>query len=183
MADPFTWAAIIGGIGIGATALGAMTQAAGHEFQGEAQSNQFKYQGQVARINQDIAKQNADYARKIGEVEAQQGGLRARYNIGQTRAAKAAGNLDIGFGSAADVIASMKTVARHDQAIVRSNAARRAYSHEVEAFTESAKGKLYDASAVNAKTAGHIGATGSILGGISSVSSKWMQGSSIGMWG
>jgi hypothetical protein len=35
----------------------------------------------------------------------------------------------------------------------------------------------------NARTSGMIGAASSILGGASSVSSEWLRGQSLGLWG
>jgi hypothetical protein len=183
--DPFSLGltAVMGAVSMGASVLGAMTQAAGANFQAQAQANEARYKAQIANINSTIAKQNADYERRAGEVVAQKAGLTAAHNIGQTRAIWGSRNLDIAYGSPAQVITSMQDVARQDQSLIRSNALRKAYGHEVEAFQETSKGRLLSASAENALTAGRLGVASSILGGISSVSSKWLQGNQVGMWG
>lgn len=184
MADPFSIGAlIIGGIGLGSSALGAVTQAEGAKFTAEAQANQANYKAQVAKINERISKQNADYARYSGELEAQKSGLASRYQQGQITVAQGASNLDLAFGSPQQVRDSAKMVARHDQTMIRSNAARKAYAHELEGMSASQEGKLYSAAATNARIAGDLGYTSSILGGISSVSSKWLQGQQVGLWG
>ena len=70
-----------------------------------------------------------------------------------------------------------------DQGIVHTNAARGAYGYEVESAKFDAEAGADRAAASNAEESGMIGAMTSLLSGASSVSSKWMQGSSMGLWG
>lgn len=168
------------GAGIASSIGSAVVGAQAAQYQGEAQAQQANYQARVAQINADIAKKNAAYQLQVGEVEAQQSGLRSRYAQGLTRAMQGRAGLDIGYGTTAAVGASQRMVGRHEQQIIRSNAAQRAYGHEVAAFQETAKGELYRASAQNARAAAEFGVATSYLGGISSVSSKWMQGYQVG---
>lgn len=172
MADPVSAMAVGGMV---STAAGGILGAFGAQEQGEAQSKMYQYQAGVARINQKIAEQNADYARAAGEVEAQKSGMETRARVGQIRAAQGASNLDVNTGSAAAVRASQQAVGQEDEAIIRANAARKAYGYEVEATQDKAQVGLDTMAASQSKTAGDIGAMASILGEASSVSSKWMQ--------
>lgn len=194
MADPTT---IISGIGLGISALGALTGAFGAVTGGEAQGQQFEaqarqatYQRGVALMNQRIAKQNADYSRSVGEVEAQTEGMKTRAVVGATKAHQAASGIDLETGSAADVRESESAIGAENVAVIRSNAARQAYGYEVEASKDVAQAGLFEAAAEDstraagsARTAGTIGAVSSILGGASSVSSRWLQGNQVGLWG
>lgn len=151
--------------------------------EGKAGQQMYQYQAAVAQMNQQVAKQNADYARASGEVEAQQRGMKTRSQLGSARAAQGASGLDVNKGTHVKVRESIADVGHHDVEIVRNNAARKAYGYEVEAANATAQGKLYEAAGVNAKRAGDVKAFSSILGAASSVASKWMGASSSGMFG
>lgn len=180
MADPFT---IMAAVGMGAAAVGGVVGAVGAESKGAAQSAQYQYQAGIAQMNETIAKQNADYEFKAGEVSAQQSGMKSRAELGQAKAVQSASGLDVNSGSPADVRKSMIEVGQENQAVIRSNAARKAYGYATEAAGQEAQSNLYGMAASNSKTAAHIEALGSIIGGVSSVSTKWSAGGSAGLFG
>jgi hypothetical protein len=165
--------AVLAGIGMGASALGGIVGAVGSEYSGQAQANMYNYQAGVARVNATIAQQDAKYALAGGEVQAQQAGMRTGQEIGATRAGFGAGN--ISGGSASKVIASEIEVGEQNQGIIRANAAKRAYGFQVQGAEDVAQAGAFDVAAQTSKTAGGINAVSSILGGIGSVSSKWLQ--------
>ena len=160
--------------GMAAQVARSIIGAMGSAYQGQAQANMYTYQAGVAQLNTTIEKQNADYARASGEVEAQQSGMKTRFQVGSERAAQGGSGLDVNTGSPLAVRESTQEVGAEDTAIVRSNAARRAYGYEVEAAQSTAQAGLDLMSATTAKTAGNIGAVSSLLGGAGSVASKWM---------
>ena len=163
------------------TALQGVTQAVGSIFGGMANQGMYNYQAQVAQMNAQIAKQNAAYEGALGEVQAQQQGMKTRAVISQTRATQGASGLDVNTGSSASVRSSELQLGQYDQAIIRSNAARRAYGFEVEAAGDIAQAGAYRAAGANSMTAGLLGAFTSILGAGGSFSSKWQQGKTSGM--
>lgn len=167
MADPITIAAL------GATAGGAIMGAVGSAAKGQSEAQMYNYQAGVARVNAQIAKQDANYTLEAGGVQGQQAGMRERATIGATRAGFGASN--VGGTSKNAVISSEIEVGQQNQGIIAANAAKRAYGYEVGAAGDTATAGALDFSASNAKTAGDIGAVSSILGGVSSVSSKWLQ--------
>ena len=101
--------------------------------------------------------------------------MRTRAQIGATRAAMAAGNLDINRGSAQAVQQSETAIGQQNQAIIRADAAKKAYGFEVESAQDAAQSQIDQYSAATSLTAGKIGAVSSVLGGVAGVSSKWMQ--------
>lgn len=173
----------IGEIALASTLLSGAASAAGAAYSGAASSAAYQYQAGVAQMNSQIAKQNAAYETALGEQQAQMSGMKSRSLISQTRAMQGAGGLDVQSGSNAQVRDSAAQLAQYDQAVIRNNAARRAYGAEVEATQFDAQAALDRMSASTSLTAGYLGAASSILGAGSSFATKWMWGRERGMFG
>jgi hypothetical protein len=179
MASPST----VGTIGLGSTAAGGVLSAFGNVFSGMSQNKMYKYQAQVARINSQIDLQNADYARNKGEIDSVQYGMKAAQRRGQITAAQGASGLDVHGGSATDVRASQQKVSQMDMNQIRSNAAKTAYDFTVQSVNDLNQAGLYDKAAKNSVTSGILNGLGSIIGTAGSVSSKWLQGRQMGLFG
>lgn len=235
MADPASMAIM----GMGASALGGVVGAAGAAtnsaaqqlniqgqiiqtmgqafgFQVQAQqygyqANIATYQAAVADMNKQIATSNANYARDTGEVEAQQSGMKSRYDLGVMIANQASSGVSVSGGSATRVRESMIDIGYHDQATIRSSAAMTAYGYDVEAVQYGAQADVQRYTATMnqaqaadaiqaagiteqalpleekaiglAQTSGAINEISSLVGGAGSVSSKWMQASNAGIPG
>lgn len=147
-----------------------------------AQAGEYQYKSAVAKINQQIAKQNADYERHSGEVKAQQRGMQTRANIGSVRAKQGASGLDVNKGSTVKVRESIADIGAQDVGIIRSNAARRAYAYETEAANLEAQGTIYDAAAKNTLKAGKISQWQSLISGASNIAGKFQAGAQSGLW-
>lgn len=171
MADPVTLAtiAIVGSAASSAVAAG------GAIYSGYAQSSMYKYQAGVANVNAKIAKQNAEYSRSIGEFKAEQSGMKTRQQMGKIITTEGASGFRVGEGSSKDIQESVGMLGRSEQDVIRSDAARAAYGHEVEALNFEAQSGLYSMAAKKSVVEGYLGAGESILGGASSTSSKWLQ--------
>ena len=173
----------MGGVGIGSSiasaGLGAYSALAG----GESKSKAFEYQAGVAQINAKIAEDNANYAIRTGDAQALRAGMGQRFRMGQITSRQAASGIDINTGSAVAVREGQGMVDRMDQSQIRENAARKAYGHMVEAEGHKQSSAIAKSSAADAEWAGKIGAATSILGGVTSVSSKWSQANQSGMFG
>jgi hypothetical protein len=163
------------------TAASAAVSAYGAISKGSADAQQAQYQAGVAQINAQIAKQNADYAVASGEVEAKRSDMASRFKQGETVAQQGAGGLAVGSGSNARGVQSEKEVGVQDAALIRSNAAKRAYGYEVGAAQDTSQAAMFQTAASNDKTSGYISAAGSLLSSGGSVASKWMQASQAGM--
>lgn len=171
MADPFTLAAV----GMGAAAIGGGVSAYGSFKSGQSSEAMYNYQSGVAKINQQLKKQDAEYARDVGEVEAQQAGMRTRGAVGSTRAAQGARGIDVNTGSAADIRKSQIDLGQQDERIIRSNAARRAYGFEVEGMNQGVQANIYGMAAKDAGSAGAIKGAGTLISTAGTVASKWYQ--------
>lgn len=171
MADPVTLATIA----IAGNALGSVVGAAGSIYGGFAKSSMYNYQAGVASVNAKIARQNAEYSRQVGEFKSEQSGMKTRQQLGKVVAQQGASGFRVGEGSAGDVKESVSMLGRSEQDVIRSDAARAAYGHEVEALNFEAQSNVYKMAGKAAKVEGFFGAGESILGGASSTSSKWLQ--------
>jgi len=179
MADPIT---ITAGIGLAASAGGSILGAIGSAQKGQAEANMYQYQAGVAKVNEQIATQNAEWERAAGEVEAQQIGLKGRAEVGGARAQQGGSGFDVNSGSNLLVRESMKNITSENEAVSRANTAKRVYGYQVQGVQEEAQSNLDLMAAQQSKTAGTIGAYSSILGGISNVSSKWTTGVKQGIY-
>lgn len=178
MADPATLALVSLGASGASSSLGFF----GALSEGKAKSNMYSYQAGVAQMNEKIALENRDYALYAGEKEAVRYGMKASQRAGAIRAGQGASGVRVDTGSAADVAESDAKIASMDLATIRQNAARTAYGYSVEATNERAKSGLYSMAASEAKRGGKMKAVASLISGVSSVSSKWMQGNQAGLF-
>lgn len=176
MADPITLISLAATIGSGALS------AAGAAKSGEAQSQSYKYQSGIAKLNQQLAANNAQYAMQVGDQQNQRFGLGAAAQMGQIKAAQGSSGLDLNSGSAAQVRASQTSLNRLDSSVIRQNAARTAYNYEMQGATDQAQSIMDTSAASNSLTAGYLGAGASVLGSASSVSNIWLRGQMVGMW-
>ena len=168
MADPVT-------LTLAAMAVGTVVKAGGELYKGFADAASYKYQSGVAAVNQKIALQNAEFSRAVGESKAESSGIKTAQQVGQTKATQGASGFRAEEGSGGKVVESEQMIGAAEQDTIRSNAARAAYGHEVEAINFGAQSKLYSMASTNSKISGTINATSSFLGGASSTSDKWMQ--------
>lgn len=166
-----------------ATAGGGILSAFGSIASGFANRDMYNYQAALAKLNQQIDKQDAELAMQEGEQQNMQFGLKAGQRLGQEKVALASSNFDLRSGSAQQVISSQQMLDRMDMQTIRSNAAKTAYNYETQATMAGAQADLYSRAGKNAFAAGFIGAGTSILGAASSVSSEWLQGQRVGLWG
>lgn len=169
--------------GIGATAGGGLLSAVGSIFSGISQKNMYDYQAQVSRINSQIDQQNSEYSLNQGEQQATITGLKGAQQFGAIRAAQGASNIDVNSGSTVNVQNSQKQITAMDLTTIRQNAAKTAYDWQVKSTSDLNQAGLYDKAGSNAETAGFLGAASSILGTVGSVSSKWLQASTAGIYG
>ena len=169
-------------LGQGLSGLGAGVQAWGDWFSGQAQSNMYKYQAGVALANAQIAKQDAIYATSIGEVEAQQSGMRTRAQVGATRVGYGAGNISTATGSAARVIRSETALGQANEATIRASAAKRAYGFNVAAAGDIATAGADQAAASNAVTASYFNIASTIIGGAGQVATQYSRAQQSGLY-
>lgn len=177
MADP----ASLTSLGTGASVGGGLLGGLGKIMGGQSQGSMYAYQSGMARINADIAKQNASYARYTGEVEAQRQGMKTRNEVGTAKVVQSGRGFDVNSGTAGDVRESIGDIGRQDQATIRANSARRAYAFDVEGIKQTTQSRVLGHAAESSRTAGLIEGFGSLLSTVGSVSSRWLQASTAGV--
>jgi len=189
-----------------------MADAFGLEVQAQQytyEANKNKYQAAVADMNKEISEANAVYAREVGEVEAQQAGMKARSELGEMTAAQGASGIDVNVGSAVKVRESMIEIGDYSQKIVRASAAKKAYGYDVEAMQYGAQADIYRYTATQNEAqaaeslkgaamtrqglglqqqamglvgkAEGINIMGSLVGAAGSVADKWSSATSSGL--
>lgn len=173
------------GVGMGAKAGGSILSAIGALNEGTAGAAAYTYKAGMAQINKSLALGNADYARKVGEFQATESGLKSRFQQGKILSGQSASGFDVNApGSSAESVRdSQQKIAQIDQGVIRANAARTAYGFDVEAAKDESESAMDLAAAKNVKSASYLTAATSILGGVSSVADKWSQASQYGLYG
>jgi len=179
MADPVT----LGTIGLASSGASGALRIFSSLMGGGAKADAYKYQSSMAWQNAAIAKQNQKYALDIGEQQAEKQGIAGAAQAGQVKAGQAASGVDVNTGSAKEVQTSQHLVSQMDLNTIREKAAKTAYDFSVQATNYENQAKGYSKAASNAKTEGVLGAVSSFIGTVGSVSSKWLQGNQLGMWG
>lgn len=173
----------IGTIGIGSSLAGGMMSAFGASDKAKSESQMYGYNAHVARLNAQIDKQNADYASNVGEDKAYVEGLKGAQTLGAIKVSQGASGLDVNSGSNKDVQTSQGIINKINTDTIRSNAAKTAYDYQVKAGQEKDQAAVYDKAGANATRAGMINVASSLVSTAGSVSSKWLQGQSAGLWG
>lgn len=148
----------------GAVQLGIAIAGAATSAQGQYQ--QAKVSARVAENNAIIANRQAEEAERVGEENAQAIRRRASQLTGQQRAAFSARGIDISEGTPADIIDQTDFFGQADAITARNNARKQAWGYR-------AQGANFAGQGAAATSSGYLSATGSLLGGASSVADKW----------
>jgi len=141
------------------------------------------YQAQVAKNNQQMAEQSAQYALAAGQQNAATTSLRGAAKVGAIKTQQGASGVDVNTGTAVDVQAGERQSAQLDTETVLNNAQRQAYGYRVQGVNYGAQAGLDIAQAgyagqqaSDATTAGFLKAGGSLLSGAQSYLGGWNKG-------
>lgn len=155
-------------------AIAAMSMAAvSGGMQAYSQHQTGKFNNAMAEQNAKIQTQAAEDAAGRGAIEANAAKQNASLMAGSQRAAMAAGGVDVGSGSALDLLSDTARGGELDALIARNNAARESYGLQVSAADSLARGRM-------ARQQGNMGAVSTILTTGANVYGMGQQG---GMWG
>lgn len=139
---------------------------------GEAEQRAAESQAHLTEYNAAVAELQAHDALERGEIEANKFRTRTRGLVGEQRAGIAAGNIDVGYGSAVDVQADAAFLGELDALTITTNAAREAWGFRVQASDLEQQAEIIRKEGVNALAAGkqrqsaqRIGAIGTVLAG------------------
>jgi hypothetical protein len=138
---------------------------------GEQQREVADSQADLADYNAAVATLQAEDAIARGAEDENRFRSGVRGIIGAQRAATAAGNVDVGFGSALDVQADAAFLGELDALTIRTNAAREAWGFKVEAEDLRRRGQIARKEGVFLEAAGrsrqsqaNLGAANTVLG-------------------
>ena len=179
MAEP---ASALAALSMGSTLVGGATRAAGSQAAAQAQARQYQYQAGIAQLNSAIEAQNAEYVRMQGDTQAGAYGLKASQRRGAIIAAQSASGFDINSGSNKDVQDSQEYLKNMDMQSIREAAAKSGYDYELKSRMAKEQAGLYSMASGDAIRAGNINAQASILGTVTSVSDRWLQGRQVGLF-
>lgn len=164
-----------GGIGLAFSAISGIVGAIGSIQQAGAAKASAEYTAQVARNNETISRQNAQYAAAAGEASAQNQDFKNRAQLGAIEAAQGASGIDLDSTTLRSVREGAGNILRLDTANVMANARLRARGYDTQAGNFAAEADLARMRGQSAQSAGYIGAFGSLLGGASSFAEKWSK--------
>lgn len=144
---------------------GAASSAVGAYYSAQNQ----RHQGRMAKINARVAELGAESAmmqgaEQIAQLTREAGQLKARQRVSM-----AANGIDMGEGSAAEILASTDLMKELDAQTLKANAVRTAWGYRTEAMNLRNQGRAL--SSVNPFAA----AGGTLLGSASQVAASWYQ--------
>lgn len=154
-------------------AISAITAVAGTGLQIAGQMQASKAEAAASKYQADQSRILAEDALKRGAAEEQAQRRKTAALEGRQRAVLAASNVDLGSGSPLAVLTDTALLGELDAQTVKNNSEREAAQHRAQAG-------LFDMKASAAKSAGTIGAIGTAIGGISSLSDRWYKQSVLG---
>lgn len=157
------------GLGAAGTVMGAF----GAQNSANSQKATLGYEAAVARNNQTIANYQSDLAVQNGAIAEQNQRLKTASIAGDQRAALAANGVDLGTGSATEVLATTKYMGERDALTIRDNAARQAWAYKNQAagYGAEAAADLATSDAINPDMA----FASSLISGAGQVAGGWYK--------
>lgn len=166
---------------------GSLMSAVGGYYAAESQKSQLKsqalsleHEASMSRLNARMAENDAQAIEEAGREEAGQVALRYAQEKGAYRASVGASGIVAGFGSTAEVAASIDLAAEVDALTINRNAVRAAGARRVAATDLRNRGAMAEISAGNVRaTAGSIrpraALAGSLLSSSGMLASQWTR--------
>lgn len=165
-------------ISVVAGLAGTAVSAVGAMQQGKAAAASADYQAAVNNNNSIIAKRNAQDALDRGAVEEQEHRRKVQALKGRQTAVMAANGLDVTSGSPLDILGDTAQMGELDALTIRGNAKRESLGYESQSTNFKAEAGLNKMQGQSAKTAGTIGAFGTVVSGLGGVADKWYRAKS-----
>jgi len=113
---------LLAGASAAATIAGAGISYMGAQQQAQSSAAADTYAAQVAANNQNMANSAATQALQQGQVEQQQKAQAENLLVGQQKAGLAANGIDVGSGTAIDLLGDTKAAGMLDQLTIEHNA-------------------------------------------------------------
>lgn len=150
---------------------GAGLQAYGAYRSSKAQQAAYNYNAQVGELQAQASDVEAADALARGEQAVTQHRQQVSQLKGRQRAVLAANGVDLGEGSALNILTDTDVMGEYDANIIRQNAEREAYGHRKQAWAYRSGATLdrFGADSQSPLLAG----TSTLLSGAGSVASQW----------
>ena len=150
---------------------GAVVAAIGAVSSAMSQRLALKGAAEIAEINAGIAERAAQQEMARGQEVIAQATERAGQVKGAQRAAMAANGIDLGEGSAAEVLTSTDLAKEHDMQVIQANAVRAAWGHRMSATSlgNQARADRAGAGSISPLVAG----TSSLLSSAGQIAGSW----------
>lgn len=152
------------GIGVISSAYGAYSKASGEQAG-------YQYQANVADNNKQIAGWQAADALQRGQTAVARHGTKVAQLRGAQRATLAARGVDLGEGSALDILSDTEFMGGVDANTIKDNAAKEAWGYRVQAVNASSNADLLRMRASNIDPGGDAMST--FLTGAGGVAKTW----------
>lgn len=148
-----------------ASAVSGVVGAIGAIQAGNAQAAASEYNARVSERNQAVAEQNRQIAVRTAEIDAEDKRRENRRQLGAIRAAYGSSGLEMA-GSPLDVLEDSAIEMELDAQRIEYEGRMRSREGALQALGYSEDARLSRMQGKAAKTAGYIGAAGSLLGGV-----------------
>jgi hypothetical protein len=160
-----------GMVGLGAQALGGALSVFGTYQAKQAEQEAYQAQARVAEQNAAIERFKAQDAEQRGQAEVARHQLKVAGLKGTQRATLAARGIDVGEGSALEILTDTDLLAAVDIGTIIDNHAKEAWAYRTQADNFTANASLLSKRA--ASTSPALSAFGTFLNGAGTVASSW----------
>jgi hypothetical protein len=164
-------AATVGKAGLGLQAFGAASSAVGSYNKAKSDKYALDYQAKVAENNAIIAGWKASDAITRGQTDVARQQLKTRQLKGAQRASLAARGVDLGEGSALNILTDTDFMGAIDANQITDNAAKEAWAYRQEASNYSSNAELISSQSKSINPLGSGFST--LLSGAGNVASSW----------
>lgn len=170
----------LGNVSLGAQAMGGAMQVAGSYYGAKSQQSAMNYEAAIAELNAAQSEKSAQQELMRGNEAVAQSTLRAGQVKSSQRAAMAANGVDLGQGSAVDILTSTDLAKEQDANTITANAVRSAWGYRTQATNQLNQA---DMARSNAKSISPgMAAVTSLLGGATSLSSNYYSMKKLGVF-
>lgn len=156
--------------------VGMVLTAGAGAYKADAENKAGQYQAEVADQNAKLNDFRAEQAGQIGAIQEEQHRAKVRQLAGTQRANLAANGIDLGSGTALDMVTETYTMGEQDALMIRYNAMNEAWGYRTQAVNDRNSGRF-------AKAQGKNAAMGTYLTTAASLSSMAAGGYGSGTFG
>lgn len=100
------------------------------------------YQQNVASTNAALANLSASQVRQLADYQVAKRNQQTQQTIGTQRADMGGSGVELGTGTARQIVSNTRTLGALDELTIRNNATRKAFGYQVEAAEDTARGNF-----------------------------------------